>query len=486
MQKHTTIHRKKRKKIRRRYLGWAVLVLFFSIAIFGIKDKMVQDIMAEDIEETIKVKDTTVSSEIYPGLNLTTSTKDLDLYTLSISHPTTEVEWMNEQINNWVEDQEKEFALTLEENQEILKENDFSGHLNIQTKTEKLADKIYSLELEAYELAGGASGSVKYKTFIVDLNTQEMLTASDIFNLEEEAIEETKELLRENLYEDEETSDYVFDDLFEEKIATTDHWRVTMTPEQANFYFDQYEVGAAAAGAIKVSIPMEEIQYYLNKEFTERIGLEVPEIEVPLDPEGKYVALTFDDGPHAEVTPRVLEVLADYDAKATFYMLGSQVEYYPEIAKRVEEEGHEIGDHTMSHKDLSRLGSAQVAEEIDRSTAFIEGATATSPKSLRPPYGALNDEVKRLSGERSLPIIMWSVDSLDWQSRNATAIYNEVMANVTPGGIVLLHDIHSTTADALPQILAQLKEQGYEMITVSELLELGEYEGVGPYHSVDY
>ncbi len=206
------------------------------------------------------------------------------------------------------------------------------------------------------------------------------------------------------------------------------------------------------------------------------------EDNVTLDPNGKYVALTFDDGPRPDVTPRILDTLKKHDAKATFFMLGSQVEYYPSLANKVEEAGHDIGNHTMNHQDLSILDSNKIKEEAQKSSRIIEKATGQKPTLLRPPYGAWNDSVKRVTKEMGVPMVMWSVDSLDWKSRNAAAVNEEVMSNVAPGSIVLLHDIHPSTADALPQLLSSLEEQGYQMVTVSQLLELWDEKGVGPYY----
>ncbi|MDN6161881.1 MAG: polysaccharide deacetylase family protein, partial [Atopostipes sp.] len=196
-------------------------------------------------------------------------------------------------------------------------------------------------------------------------------------------------------------------------------------------------------------------------------------------------ALSFDDGPHTDVTPRILKTLKNHQAKATFYMLGNQVDYYPSLVKEVLNDGHEIGNHSKSHKDLTHLSSEQIRKEIQSTNQSIQEASGGYlPKSLRPPYGAVNDSVEDFAGEFKLPIVMWSVDSLDWKSRNPEAINQEVMANIHPGAIVLLHDIHPTTADALPTLLTNLENEGYEFVTVSQLLEFAELEGFGPHYRI--
>lgn len=197
----------------------------------------------------------------------------------------------------------------------------------------------------------------------------------------------------------------------------------------------------------------------------------------------KYVALTFDDGPSSSVTPRVLKYLDQYNAVATFYMLGNQVKANPRIARDVANRGHEIASHSVSHADLTRLGPNGVDKEFANGKSIIKKTTGVTPRTFRPPYGAINQNVKNKAKKYNQPLILWSVDSLDWKYRSKSAVHSRVMNNVHPGAIVLLHDIHSTTADSLPSILKDLKNQGYEFVTVSELLKLNNNSNIGPYSS---
>lgn len=197
----------------------------------------------------------------------------------------------------------------------------------------------------------------------------------------------------------------------------------------------------------------------------------------------KYIALTFDDGPSSSVTPRVLKYLDQYNAVATFYMLGNQVKANPRIARDVANRGHEIASHSVSHADLTRLGPNGVDKEFANGKSIIKKTTGVTPRTFRPPYGAINQNVKNKAKKYNQPLILWSVDSLDWKYRSKSAVHSRVMNNVHPGAIVLLHDIHSTTADSLPSILKDLKNQGYEFVTVSELLKLNNNSNIGPYSS---
>lgn len=470
-------------------LGWIVIVLLLAGIVFGVNQAV-----AKVTEESSEPKEKIVDSSVYPGLNIKTKTKETDLYTLSISQPYTKNKQVNKPIEDWVNQQEKEFTAEIEESENILVENDFRAHLNIQVNTEKIADRVYTLTFQSYQITGGANGITKMKSFVIDLNQNKMLQPDDVFQLNEESIKEIQKLIMEDLHSNEKVSSYIFDDYAKKALNDPEKWKWSVNSKNVTFYFDEYEIAAGAAGAIKVEIPIKKIKPYLNEKFVERIDVKIPEQEngkeeeshkeeqVKLDPDGKYVALTFDDGPHPEVTPRILESLKKHDAKATFFMLGSQVEYYPSLAKQVMEAGHEIGDHTMNHQDLTLLQPNQISEEIQESSRIIQKATGKIPTLLRPPYGASNDNVTQVATDLGLPIVMWSVDSFDWKSRNAEAINEEVMSNVAPRSIVLMHDIHSTTADALPELLTSLDKMGYQLVTVSQLLELWDEKGVGPHY----
>lgn len=180
----------------------------------------------------------------------------------------------------------------------------------------------------------------------------------------------------------------------------------------------------------------------------------------------KRVALTFDDGPHPRNTEKVLGLLDQYDAKATFFMLGSNVEYYPDIVKSIVAAGHELGNHTWSHPDLTALGSDSVMQEVQNTNEIIEKTTGEEPTVFRPPYGATNEQVE--TAVKMTPVL-WSVDTMDWKSRDPNAILALVKGNVEDGSIILLHDIHDTTVVALEPILKYLDGEGYNFVTVSDL-----------------
>jgi len=195
-----------------------------------------------------------------------------------------------------------------------------------------------------------------------------------------------------------------------------------------------------------------------------------------VDTDHPVVAMTFDDGPHPELTPKLLDLLKSRNIRATFYVVGRNVQAYPEIAKRIVDEGHEIANHTWSHPSLTKIGAARVKSEMDQTTEAIRKATGVTPKTMRPPYGATNAALnRRLNEEFKMPVIMWSVDPQDWRYRNAARVSSHILSNAKPGDIILAHDIHASTIAAMPAVFDGLLKKGYQFLTVSELLE---YDGV--------
>jgi len=186
-----------------------------------------------------------------------------------------------------------------------------------------------------------------------------------------------------------------------------------------------------------------------------------------------HLALTFDDGPHGSLTPKLLDLLGRHRVRCTFYVIGRNVEAYPEIARRIVAEGHEIANHTWTHPQLSRLSAARVAEELRRTHETVLDVTGVRMTNLRPPYGAFNDGVRRVAFDRhGYDTIMWSVDPLDWKYRNAARVTRELVKGAAPGAVLLCHDIHPSTVAAMPSTLDQLLGRGFQFVTVAELMAM--------------
>ena len=190
-----------------------------------------------------------------------------------------------------------------------------------------------------------------------------------------------------------------------------------------------------------------------------------------LDPQKQrpMIALTFDDGP-GEYTNRLLDCLEEYDAHATFFMLGQNVGNYPDAPKRMLEIGCELGNHSWSHPQLTTLGLDQVSEQFEKTNQALEDACGSPATVARTPYGAQDDSILSAVG---LPCFMWSTDSLDWKLLDAQADIDSIMNDETlgDGSIILMHDIHEPSVDAAIELIPMLIDQGYKLVTVSELAE---------------
>lgn len=186
------------------------------------------------------------------------------------------------------------------------------------------------------------------------------------------------------------------------------------------------------------------------------------------------IALSFDDGPHPSYTPEILSILAEYGVTATFFMVGENVQYYPEAAEAVLAAGHEVGNHSFDHRRLTGLNESGVRDEVSRCEEALYTLGEYRPRLLRPPEGALNDTVRRVAREGDYRLILWDVDTRDWAHTPPSTITSQVLASVQSGDIILMHDYighDSPTPATLRLLLPALLERGYRFVTVSQLIE---------------
>lgn len=181
------------------------------------------------------------------------------------------------------------------------------------------------------------------------------------------------------------------------------------------------------------------------------------------------IALTFDDGPSAH-TQRLLDIFKTYGGKGTFFVLGSTLDSRQEALRQIANDGHEIGNHSWSHSKLTELSTDAVKKEITDTRNKIYDITGVDCTLVRPPHGAFNDRIQAIGKELGVSFVNWSVDTLDWKTKNANAVYKEIMEYVADGNIILCHDLHKTTVDAMERAIPDLIEKGYQLVTVSELL----------------
>ncbi|UIX29238.1 polysaccharide deacetylase family protein [Streptomyces sp. GQFP] len=253
--------------------------------------------------------------------------------------------------------------------------------------------------------------------------------------------------------------------------------------------FDRGSVGVPAAGRMTVTLPEATVSPWLSdlgkraqKQTTDPSGTldlgatSTPAASVPTESatgndttdcaEVKCIALTFDDGPAAPETATLLKYLAQYKARVTFFTVGQNVAAHPELVRAEAKAGHEVGNHSWSHPDLTRLTPAQVRQQLERTTAAIKAATGKAPTLFRPPYGAVNAQVKAAT---TLSPVLWDVDTEDWKYRDSAKVAQTVITKASRNDVVLMHDIHPTSVAAVPEILRTLTDEGFHFVTVSHL-----------------
>ncbi|MFT4106156.1 MAG: polysaccharide deacetylase family protein [Lacrimispora sp.] len=206
------------------------------------------------------------------------------------------------------------------------------------------------------------------------------------------------------------------------------------------------------------------------QEGQETQGAQESQEQVPagrqIDPAKPMVALTFDDGPYAPVGNQIMDCLALYGGKATFFVVGSRVLAYQAELQRMIAEGHEIGNHTYDHKYITRLSGEQIESQVNRCSDAVQTATGVRPTLFRPPGGYISSASL---AHVQAPAIMWSIDTLDWKTRNAQKTVNAVMSKVRDGDIVLMHELYSQSGAAALEIIPRLVDAGYQLVTVSEM-----------------
>ncbi|WP_342505395.1 polysaccharide deacetylase family protein [Sporosarcina sp. FSL K6-2383] len=442
----------------------------------------------------------------YPGIKIITETSNDTYSPFAIQYPQSLHSTFNDAISTYITYTKKSYLTAMEKNRELASK--YKGELNISFETLSHHSGNYSFVIVNSNSIVGANGATEIRSFHLNPVTEKIISIEDVFKWDQKRLETISTLVRDHLYNDSTLKDHLYPE--ELHLNTEPVWEnysnFALTDDSIIFYFDEYELAAGAIGPPIVAIPLGAINDLLADEFKiqvqesdssldENIEVEkpddgtTPDVNAPPSNEEqirdidqnsggtplhdgtgetivKKVALTFDDGPDPKVTTQILDTLQKYNAKATFFMLGSRVEYYPDIAKNVKDAGHELGNHTWNHPDLTKADSEKIGNEINRTSTIIETVTGTKATAFRPPYGAVNQKV---SSQTGLPVVLWDVDTLDWKHRNANRLLMKVKEETKDGSIILMHDIHQSTADGLDAVLAYLQSEGYIFVTVSEL-----------------
>lgn len=327
--------------------------------------------------------------------------------------------------------------------------------LNISYTYKEINENIINVSLQTEIITDKTIN--KIKTFTYNKTNDKFLTMEDLVqDLDGLDYEVKKELLEK--YQDADM-DY---------LSNVSYDYFTIDDENLTLYFNPAEIKSKHDELIYLDIPLDSLKLLIDIDKTEDndIYLSIKKRNVSLD--DKVVALTFDDGP-SKYTNKILDVLKKYDACGTFFLIGNKVDFYGDVLKRMLLEGSEIGNHSYDHKLLTRLSKADFQKEISKTQDAIKKVTGFTPTLFRPTYGGYTNILKSYT---DLKFVLWDVDSRDWQVKTKDKIIKNILPNVKSGSIILMHDNHEYSLNALEDVLKSLKNQGYKFVTVSELLEL--------------
>lgn len=316
-------------------------------------------------------------------------------------------------------------------------------------------------------------------TLNVDVATGALLTYRDIFSMDK--VEDILALLRSKLaqMDNDPLTDVIMDESWLTHTVLTDQG-VTVVLPRGDFLAAVYGTQAVSfdyqtlveQGLLSIAVPQTgaPAQQPSPADSTQ------PQSGRVIDPSKPMIALTFDDGP-GNYTTQIVDILRQYDVRATFFMVGNRVANYEDAVRAVVAQGSEIGTHTWAHKDLTGISPDAIESQLRRGMDIIEQATGQKVTTMRPPYGASNKDVRDVSRTLGLTIVTWNVDTEDWKTNNADATYNAIMRHVKDGSIILCHEIKSSTAQVMHRVIPDLIDKGYQLLTVSELLSFSQTHG---------
>lgn len=389
-----------------------------------------------------------------------------------IAYPETELAVLNEAIENWITDtvsyfeSESATATDTEESAELTVDYDSYLTSNIvSVKFSGLFDKPYLAH--PFDIIA---------TFHTDITTGELIYLDDILS------SDGRELLQNMVIEDVGIEDEVIDE------HLLDLW--TLNSDGLEIILERGDYLPMSAGTVNLLYSYDDVKDILllpaeNEAITTETE-EVTETELTenteqnlsvttIDPDKPMIALTFDDGP-SKHTARLLDIFATHGGKGTFFVVGNLIDSRADTVKRMADEGHEVAGHSWSHRQLTKLSSSELTDQIMTTRAKICEVTGVDSTVIRPPYGAFNSDVKEVCSNLGIIMVNWSVDTLDWKNKNADMVYDAIMNDVKDGDIILCHDLHATTVDAMERVIPDLIEKGYQLVTVSELLSYGDEE----------
>ena len=391
---------------------------------------------------------------------------------ISVYYPRTENERIDQAVKAFVDEKIAQFRQGTQPNSKG------GDELTVSLKVTRFDDDIVSFLFRSdTHYAGESGGRSGIDTMTFNLATGERYELGSLFRKRaDEYLQALSDLAFEGLRDLDfyQASEQESELLRQGTAASAESFcRFALDGDTLRLHFPPGQLGSGDNAADRCEIPLSALQSLLVRRFLSprRDGVGRTEYDPASDIDEldgqKLIALTFDDGPHLELTPWLLDFLWEQDVRATFFVLGCNVEEAPDILRRAAAEGHQIGNHTYHHKDLTTLSPERRRTEINSGAALIESLTGRRPTVMRPPYGEYNRTVQ---DEADTPLVFWSIDPADWRTRDADETVRHVMERAQDGDILLLHDLYEETVEAAIKLIPALRAQGFVFVTVDQLL----------------
>ena len=374
-----------------------------------------------------------------------TIVKDQKAYLISITYPKTNLSKVDHKMMNYINQQTKILKSNITEFPYLINRSELNIDFEYSTFNQRYMNIL--LKTDYYD---GEEQQNYYDLYSIlyDLKQKQFLNILDFFSEQEKLFKKIQ------------------DSFQKEKgitISNLDSLSMIISNDQLIVYYPSDQL-------YSISIPLIELNLNL-KITTEKKELDSKELQrvvSTIDPTKPVVAITFDDGP-SEYTKEIIKTLKENDCNATFFVLGNKVEAYQDVIRESIKNGNEIGNHSYNHKWLSRLSEKEIMEQINKTQDILQQTVEYTPTHLRPTYGSVNQRIKNST---NLSITLWTIDTKDWKIKNIDRIVEKAMKDIEDGDIILMHDIFERSSEALKKLIPLLKEQGYQLVTISELEEV--------------
>ncbi len=433
------------------------------------------------------------SEDIYQDINVESIMNVCDKYNLVIYYPETKNKKVNKELKSVVDlyinqiEHDSMYYIPEESNDKL--------DLLIEYKVEKVNKNIVSFVFTSNYSHGKSFIHTDIITMTYNLNTGKRLHLNNFINKKSNYIEELCEISKDYLLKindkDKKIINWFIDDINNSFQYSFDGY--SFSSSFLTIYLNSNKISSEFSDIYEIKIPWEKIRHLLNNnvyitdtkdDISKSVSniyvsdgevaqagkpLFFPAFNINVSDADKVVALTFDDGPHHIYTDKLLKYIGKKKIVATFFVLGNRIEYNKELLVRMVELGCEIGNHTVSHKNLTIISDSEVKRQVESVNSSIKSITGYDIRAVRPPYGSSNSRVKKIINK---PIVLWSIDPEDWKYKDPSIVRDSVISKIDNGSIILLHDIYQTSVDAAIMIIDELLNEGYKFVTVSQLLGL--------------